>query len=317
MQGPSSYNVVSQLIVVNTGPPSGIFVYAAATPATGQLVLSIAASGGTDSVSNNYLPYITLYSLPGENPAIQLAPGGLFFQPSLLGPGSIADAADLLVIQGPVNTGGFTTCTFSLHSAVSPIAIIGGDFHTQAQGSSLGRMTADGGVTLPNRVNSPLAFAQLFMEEVTVGLSEYLATVGNIGGLAQWYTTLAGRIVANDPSTSVLPETWHTMTLTAGQFTAGGTPPRFRLEPIGGGGVVRLTGAVNLVINQAAGTTFFTLPSGYHPAAQKSIVCANDLAGAIASNPVLQITTGGALQLGVAGNAGQFIVLDGVTFELD
>lgn len=124
-------------------------------------------------------------------------------------------------------------------------------------------------------------------------------------------------LVANQPGAAATVESWHTMTLAAG-FTAGTPPPRYRLEPVGSGGVVRLSGAINLTANQAAATTFFTLPAGYRPAVDHFFGYGyNIMFGFAAGNNLVGVTTGGLLQIGVSGNSGDFFVLDNMVFELD
>lgn len=116
-------------------------------------------------------------------------------------------------------------------------------------------------------------------------------------------------------------ETWHNATLAAG-FSAGGTTPRFRLEPDGiAAGTVRLDGAVNLTATEAANTTMFTMPAGYLPAHAHDYVTKSTLSGLNPGAGVMpatvHVTPSGQVQIAVNGVSGNFVVLDGITIPLD
>jgi hypothetical protein len=113
--------------------------------------------------------------------------------------------------------------------------------------------------------------------------------------------------------TGGLPETPHTMTITAPDFAAGGTTPTYELEPVGANGRTRLGGAINITGNVAAGATFYTLPAGYTPAATKFLVCYSG--GTNVYN--IQVAASGAMTVEAAAVNGDFFVMDGVTFPLD
>lgn len=121
------------------------------------------------------------------------------------------------------------------------------------------------------------------------------------------------------------PEAWHTLSLNAGfAALAGFAAPRYRFEPMGSGGVVRLDGALSLTANQAVGAAFATLPAlpaNYRPAFSKYFLTGNSLSGGVGTEVesvrVINATGGGFLELGSNGITGNYVLLEGITFPLD
>lgn len=127
----------------------------------------------------------------------------------------------------------------------------------------------------------------------------------------------ANKYISTVPgSNPAVNETWHNLSLNAG-FAAFGAPfatPRYQYEAINGGRV-RLSGVVSLTANQAALTTIATLPAGYRPAATRDLAASSSLSGGTAAP--LRVDSSGNIQINNAGTSGNFISLDGVSFELD
>ena len=125
-------------------------------------------------------------------------------------------------------------------------------------------------------------------------------------------------------TSAIAAETWHAASLQPGFSSTGGSfaAAGYQFEAIGGSpgggpGRVRLRGQITLTAAEAGGTTIFTLPAGYVPADGSQYVTPNDLAGAVAGTPSLNITSGGAVQIAVNGALGNTVGLDGVVIELD
>jgi hypothetical protein len=122
-------------------------------------------------------------------------------------------------------------------------------------------------------------------------------------------------VVGNQPGTTTTPETWHNLTLNAAVWTAaaGASTPRYRVEPVGSKGLVRLDGILQAAANNAANTAIATLPAGWRPPAAKSL----PTVGALAAFGGVSVTSGGAITANAACGIGNSYSLDGVTFPLD
>lgn len=129
-------------------------------------------------------------------------------------------------------------------------------------------------------------------------------------------------IVANEPAVAGTPEVWHTLALNAGfAALAGFAAPRYRFEPVGSGGQVRLAGALSLTANQVIGAAFATMPAAYRPSFSQYFLTASSLAGGVGTQTetvrVINATGGGALELGNSGNTGNYVLLEGITYVMD
>lgn len=156
------------------------------------------------------------------------------------------------------------------------------------------------------------------IEAAIIGGSKFLAFEAPPGGTGLiLFLNAAGFVVATQPGSppTPVPETWHNMALTAAFTAVAGLTPRFRLEPVGSSGVVRLDGEVVANGAQAAGTAIATLPAGYQPARQKQILGVATT-GTVATGS-FNISTGGVITCANATPNGDGIVFDGVTFPLD
>jgi hypothetical protein len=132
----------------------------------------------------------------------------------------------------------------------------------------------------------------------------------------------AGSIVGVQPGTGTppVPETWHTAALATGFTNNGATdaPPRYRIEPVGSGSVVRLDGTVVATGTNAGALTMFTLPVGYRPATRKRFTGVCNFAGnTVDGMDIVQVQTNGIVNCGPNSTINQQLVLDGITFPLD
>lgn len=237
-------------VIIQGGTQSGIFVYSG-TPASGDLIGSWAATGGTDAYGNAYPPGLAIGNFTGNNPTIltSLGTGGtnpqIEFSSGLaneLVPATIIDTIDGtgtasqsdLVIHGPQDT------TFPDYVSIDVI------------GSS-----SDGTM-----------LAQLDLNYITTTGSFTTYAKTNLAG----FTVFAGAIIAVHPGTGTsranpaATETWQTPTLSTGWAigSAGGTvqPLQYRLDPTGD---LIIVGAIHTT-STTPSTTIFTLPIGYIPA---------------------------------------------------
>jgi hypothetical protein len=133
------------------------------------------------------------------------------------------------------------------------------------------------------------------------------------GGFA---TLVADPISAVHPGSSSTPETWQAMSPLAAGFAAGGVAPAYRFEPVGSAGVVRFRGVVNLTANQVAGSAFFTLPASYRPVNAQFFLTPGTLAGATIGTGTIAVSASGPVEINPAGNNGNNVILDGITFPL-
>lgn len=128
-----------------------------------------------------------------------------------------------------------------------------------------------------------------------------------------------GRVTGTQPATVATPETWHVMALDGVNFQAlpGFQIPRYRYEPTGTGGLVRLDGAIEVLTAQATGAPFFTLPAAYRPTEPHYFLTPNTLSGGSGQIESLRVQTSGQVQLGHSGAATNYLFLDGAVFPLD
>jgi len=109
----------------------------------------------------------------------------------------------------------------------------------------------------------------------------------------------------------LVEDSWHSMSLLTG-FTAGGQTPEYTLLP---DGRVLLRGSVSLTATHAAGTAFWTCPTGYKPAVAQFFATPNSLGSYALGGYSVHMTASNA-QTGAAGVSGNFITLDGVCYVL-
>lgn len=303
---PPSVFKAGNAVIINQ---QGLFVFNG-VPHAGNLIFSISATSGT-IFGNTFLAGAVTYANDGFGTFIQLNVGII-----TLGNTAFPRAGQLVIGTGSndfsISVPTLTGSGLSLHQAGNS-GTFNGDLAIAAFNAATGKLTAAGqiiasaGVSLPNHASSPLAFATLFMEELTLSSAEYLTTIGNIGGLAQWYTDINGVILANHPGSSNTPETWQTPTLTG--FSPNGTnqPFKYRITPEN---MLEFEGEMAATGAYVAGTTIFTLPSGYRPPANTNRPITIAVAGGVNAS-FIAIPAAGTVNIGSAMAAGNVAITDG------
>jgi hypothetical protein len=312
-QGGWSNQTAVRVIVVEGGVYTGLFFYVP-VPGPGNLVASWTAQAGTDPYGNAYPAGIAIFNgsevlignwntlglqifsnsgagevlfdsnATGASPAMemlsQMAPADTF--PALLQVqnGTLAAGLDTLFVQGPQ----------------SPAATDASESYVYA--------------TLTQGTTASGAFGQLVWWNIAIGAHVRLA----------WDSTgiQCSGMAAFQPG-GTAPEVWHTAALAAG-FTTGGADqaPRYRLEPVGTGQVVRLDGTAYTSGAVASGAVMFTVPAAYTPLTRKRFVGPTSLSGYVVGEMTAGVQTTGAVTIGALGAAaGEQIVLDGFTYPLD
>jgi hypothetical protein len=120
-----------------------------------------------------------------------------------------------------------------------------------------------------------------------------------------------GLITAVHPGDNAnTPETWQSPGLgsgwTSGPSGGAGQGIQYRLE---GNGLVHVLGSLHQS-SAGAGTTIWTMPSGYVPATGQNIPCVQNSAGTPAANWI-NVGTGGAVVIGVLPGNGHDVYIDG------
>lgn len=157
----------------------------------------------------------------------------------------------------------------------------------------------------------------------TTALAAALASGAANDGTNSWNAGLGLlKTVYSLVGTPEAPEIWHVVGAASqpafqNSFTAGGTTPRFQLEPVGSGGRVRLSGAVNTGASNVAEAVIFNLPAGYRPARAFSFVTPTNITAYVLGEASVDITTGGDVRCNPVSTTGKFLLLDGICFELD
>jgi hypothetical protein len=249
--------------------------------------------------------------------------------PGFQNPGIIT--ARILVIEGNTVTGlfeyagnpgpGNPPIAYSTQSLADPfgnaLPISGGFVANNSPNNSWAQLTA-AGVSAGLKMSDTNSNLWTLVSAVIAGTSaiEILGPINsglfikeNAGGGAL-------SIVAQDPAQPLgTLETWHNI-VPVGNFAAGSTTPRFRLEPVGSRGVVRLSGLIDVTGAVAANTVFFTMPTGYIPSRTHLFLTASNTTGANFNNATYYVDNLGNLTIGGAAANGQVFWLDG-TYELD
>lgn len=116
------------------------------------------------------------------------------------------------------------------------------------------------------------------------------------------------------------PETWHVVTSFGTNFGPHATDqaPRFRAEPVGQGGMVRLDGCVATTASVTSGATMFSVGTAYAPKQRKRFTGVNNISGFTAGGTLVMVDTSGNVTIGLdASGSGNQIVLDGMSWPLD
>jgi hypothetical protein len=316
---PQTTEFFGRLVVISSGGPStGLFVYSG-TPALGNPpVAAIVAPGTvTDPFGNPVAEVANFGNLSGAHFGIN-AVGDIF----------LSSSTGAVIFHGRSSDGSF----FFYDAAGEGLGNLANSITPTATTDPPGN-TAQPGIT-SYEAGAPGVYAQLENGALNLvfnttkwqmgadNANNAIVVVGSTGGgglgRRLWLEDIgfATVVIGMHPGSLFgVQETWQTMGLAAG-FTAGRTP-QYQFEPIGKGRV-RCRGTVNLTANQVAGTTFFTFPAGYVPTVLSGgPVTENNLSGFALGNVPLAVQTSGALQINVAGNAGNFVSLDGFEFPLD
>lgn len=290
-----------------------LLVYSTVAPTLNKLTVAIAGSAGNDGLGNSWQQGLSIWD--GNGVLIGNWGTGGF---ELI---NNANAAQILIqatnsgnrsprvyfkpnstnssVNGYIEANSVSTIDVLL--VVGPTAIVG----TDSKASIVGMQLQSGSAT-------DAAQGQLFWQD---NVPNSLSPLTWGGGGA----TLTGITRSVQPGTSnpALVETWHNLGLTAGfQALAGFGVPRYQFEGINGGRC-RLSGIVQLVGAQTGGTVIATLPAGYRPISAKAIITASNLSGHTIAVETFQVQTNGNITLGQGGSNGNYVSLDGVTFELD
>lgn len=298
---------------------SGEFFYSG-TPANGNLILSLANTSGTDAQGNTYVAGLGIYTA-STNIGSWNATGFKILNTASSLNGTLSVTPNGTTGISPVlslNTGENVSSTTA---------------HIEAQYQ--GALSADalsfvGPVTTADADASQILLSIIGAAAGAPGSATgqflWRDTPSGQSVLGQWdnngFHIYMGSINGVQPGTGTPPiaETWHTAALTA-SFTNNGAadaPPRYRIEPVGSGSVVRLDGTV--VVNVAAvpgATTMFTLPVGYRPATRKRFTGDTNFVGATVGMTLVQVASTGVVTCGPNGTTAEQLVLDGMTFPLD
>jgi hypothetical protein len=235
---------------------SGEFLAYSGTPAAGNLIMSFAASAGTDSFGNAFIEGLTVGNSAGSTPQVALVPAAG-------GPGTPAELQFPLYptafFNGPPNIAASSGSSTG-QMAISGPALAQAGFTDSVQ-MLLNSFTGAGGTT-------PAHLYMRFIDPSNVAW--VMLSLGPEGVSLQ-----ASRIDGTHPGTGTShtnpaqPENWQTATLINGWAGSGVlNGVRYRLLPLAGG-MVEIQG--DIIHATATGNSFFfTLPSGYIPSVSAS-----------------------------------------------
>jgi hypothetical protein len=276
---------------------AGMFFYTA-TPAAGNMYMSVSNNAGSDAYGNTYKAGLTLYNVVGGNratlellvspsqdiPAIQLATGAASEQSfaavyNLLINTGLATEYENLVVQGPAST---------YDSTQAMIFLVGNSKNGSGAASGIfGTAVSGGSIT-------QVAYWQ------TNGL-HVVTNLYGVGGIL----TIYDQVQAVHPGTSSTTETWQNVTPPSG--LTGTLRYKLRTD-----NCIDIQMQLSVASTVASGTTtLFTLPSGYIPSTQfrGPLAYYSNGATTVAQLTTLvsqrfQVSTAGAVQLlGFAGGA--------------
>lgn len=264
-------------------------------PAAGNLVASISPVAGTDGFGNAYPSGYVIFN-GSELIKVQSA-GGPFATPAVT-----------------FDTGAGNSGAPGAPGVIYAINIFGNDL-----------LSVSGPKSSTDTQHSNVTMTLSSGEISTANANGKLSFNSDSGGIdfVKWdqtgFNITAGSIKAPTPGSSNPPtvESWHNLALTAAfQQLAGFGVPRYQKESINGGRT-RLSGVLQLVGNQVAGTLIATLPTGYRPTNTIPLLTGNNLSGASGQLESIYIHSDGTITLGEAGSNGNYVELNGQSFELD
>jgi hypothetical protein len=282
--------VLSVVIVASGSPGTGVFVYSG-VPGPGNGPIGWITASTTDPYGNTVQPGIMLAELSASGNA----KGGLIWNTATPG------AAEPLLALYPDATVGFT--------GNSPFVL--GRVFNRGLVNELLAMAFGGGGTAGS---SPVQF-EIFSQ------SKDGTSLGHMS-FYDWASTNlicdvnVNGIIAADPVTPNVLETWHTMPAFNTHFSHGSPAPAYKLYP---DGTVSFAGEVTVASGTVSGTVV-TLPNApYFPASTKKFPVAIS-AGTPATTADVQVTVDASgniiLSAGPTG-AGYNFVLDGIRYPLD
>lgn len=254
---------------------AGSFFYSG-TPANGNLIASIASTGGTDGFGNSYEPGINVYGTGTSLTGIQNSSGEavLFFMPD-------------------------SSSAFS--NAISPaiFSLDTGSGTAEYMELQIGSGAPSG---LPNRRSRVILFSG--SPDGTTSVPHVGVYGGNNDALIADFNP--NGITAVQPGTSATLETWHNITLDSG-WTAGAQPPQFRMLPDGN---VQVRGqATHSGVTAATNINGSNpIPSAYWPA-ETRIYRPPDAGDAAAT---VDITTVGIFVARASGFTATSVAMDGI-----
>lgn len=260
---------------------SALFVY----DNSGNLVESVAAVGGTDSLGNNYVAGFGTYDG---------TPGGLYSS----------------LIAGLLAVG-----TGSAVANTQPFNIFGGTGggpHNDQPFAVL-KSPADSGIPTP--VTSQI---EMFGEDAAQARTP-LIRMRQAGIITDMDVLIQGELKYSTPGALNYGETWHAIPFAAnwGNLGAPWSAGAYRKS---NGGTVELTGAIQwLSVATAAPVLITQLPAGYRPPAQKHLITATMPGpGATPQMETIEVRTDGTLWITnyPAGGPNTPITLEGLWFAL-
>lgn len=292
--------------VIVTGS-NGVLFYSG-TPALGNLVGSVSPSGGTDPFGNVY-PAGYMFT----NGSLEILMSVETYLGSLIpdirmATGDSHESVNWHVGAGVV--GGGTLNGFITSNLVGPATSHNNDgcFLTLASGAFDGSSDAQGNLSYAGNV-------------ITGANSRAYVQWGSSGVQLEGVNALIGVVpgTGTGPSNPPSFESWHGLAYANGWADFGGAfqTGRYRKEPIGPAGIVKLDGMCKPG-TYTNGTAIAVLPAGYRPLASHRIVCQADSGVTGANMYELEFNTVGAITLeSIQGAAPGFIELTNVSFPLD
>jgi hypothetical protein len=278
----------------------GIFFYSSA-PANGNLVISLAATAGSDEFGNPYPAGLQILNHGGAN-ASGIAIGYSGTTPLLYFLNAVANITNdpsLFVDASGAGTAQFATLVINSAEDSTQLDYIGVNLDA----------SNESGTHFP-------AMNLVYIDPTGAGHTPISGNLAGMLGIGSLYAVTPG--TGTSRTNVFTQETWHTMALAAGFTTsASDQVPRFRKEGIAGG-TVRLDGTVYTSGAVAAGATIANLGAAYAPTQRKRFTGVGSISGNSLGAAVAEVTTAGLLVIGpAASGAAQQIVLDGFTYPLD
>jgi hypothetical protein len=251
----------------------------------GKLVASIAPTGGTDSLGNDYNPGLSSYDG---------TPGGLF----------------ATLIAGLLSIG-----TGSAVVGTHPFQIFGGDQGGPHNDQPYAVLISPADSGVPTPITAQL---EMFGEDATEARFPMLR-MRQAGILTDIVAMIQGELFYSAPGATNWAETWHPLPFAAnwGNLGAPWSPGAYRRS---NGGTVELTGAIQWLDGVTAAPVLITqLPLGYRPPAQKHLTVSTMPGAAVTPQiETIEVRTDGTLWITnyPAGGPNTPITLEGLWFAL-